>query len=145
MSKDKPFTIDILPGAIKAAAHANEDALFEAMTHGLGGGMDGFAMSMAVQSLLELERRIILAEFRPGPVVDVEEERARYVAMRVKIESNSAFSAAYAEGLKGHNECARANLDNSDGHMFSVVLPKFNSNGTHDPYGDRDVPWSQKR
>lgn len=44
-------------------------------------------------------------------------------------------------GPAEHNECARANLDATQGKCYTCVLPDFNADGTHGPVGPQDVPW----
>ena len=107
----------------------------------------GFSPMIAVQSLLEVEEEIIQAEHKlslgqKDLYTDLEEERVRYVEMRKAIE-DKGLHEAYESGKQTHNSCARSNLDNSNGFLFCFVLPKFNLDGTHEPWGERDVPWAR--
>ena len=54
------------------------------------------------------------------------------------------FQQYYQESLESHNSCERNNLDNSKGTFYCYVLPKFNEDGTHEPWGEKDVPWGNK-
>lgn len=49
----------------------------------------------------------------------------------------------YAAVKESHNSCARSNLDNSNGFLACYVLPQFKVDGTHEPWGDKDVPWGR--
>lgn len=60
--------------------------------------------------------------------------------MRQALEAKGLHDA-YEQAKQGHNECARENLDNSDGFMYDFVLPVFHLDGIHEPWGERDVPW----
>jgi hypothetical protein len=109
--------------------------------------LNEFSTMIAVQSLIEVEEEIIQAEHKlslgqKDLYTDLEEETARYVGMRKEIE-DKGLHEAYERGKLTHNECARSNLDNSNGFLFCFVLPKFNTDGTHEPWGERDVPWSR--
>lgn len=110
-----------------------------------------FAAAMAFQSLIMAEEGIIRAAHHeqkhgtPMPHHDLATERAEYAEKRRVLKatfSDEDFTKGYEQTRATHNTCARANLDNSDGHLYSYVLPKFNDDGTHEPWGDRDVPWN---
>lgn len=111
-------------------------------------GMDDFMAGVAVQHLFELEQQIIRNEIskKPDPYETPEESIAEYVEHRAEMKEalGEKFEAIYNEAKATHNECERANLDNSKGLLFCFVLPKFNDDGTHEPIGPRDFPWAQK-
>lgn len=108
----------------------------------------GFAESISAQMLLRLEKAVIRSEWYESlgkPSVENSADCiARYAQARSKVEAKFG-SDAVAEMLqrarKAHNECARDNLDNSNGLLYCWVLPEFNSDGSHEPIGPRDVPW----
>jgi len=119
-------------------------------------GMDyrGFATQMAFTSLVQQEESIIRMEWneRQGDkdrFRTLQQEIDRYVDMRRRLKAEAAspevFDAWYREARESHNSCARANLDNTDGRIYSYVLPEFNDDGTHEPWGPRDVPWGQEK
>ena len=135
------------------------DAFLGGPPDGLGGlpGMDGFSMGdmvdqMAVHSLIRLEESIIRDEFslsRGAPAHrynDLDGDRTRYVSARQKVRAKfgDRFVALYKQAQDGHNECARINLDNSNGLLYCYVVPVFRDDGTHEPWGERDVPWAQE-
>lgn len=137
---------------------ANQEGMFDAMLEGAtqddspyGDDQRGFFAQMAFHSLVRQEESIIRMEWneergRKDEFTTLDRERERLVEMRkralAKCESKDQFEKLMAQARAGHNECARANLDNSDGRLFSYVLPKFNDDGTHEPVGERDVPWN---
>ncbi len=101
------------------------------------------------QHLLQLEENIVREEHSlsagepPDPLSTLEEDRAEYAELRKGLEA--PVLKAYRAEKKTHNECARTNLDDSDGNLFSYVLPEFSPDGTHAPWGERDVPWNGVR
>jgi hypothetical protein len=108
--------------------------------------MRGFAVMTMMGIFMMQEETIIRAEWdaqreKPVQYTDLPRERKRYAKMRAQLETADNWEERYLESKKSHNECARANLDNSDGHLYCFVLPKFNSDGSHEPWGDKDVPW----
>lgn len=118
-------------------------------------GMDyrGFATQMLFTQLVQQEESIIRMEWsREQGGKDQfrthQQEIDRYVEMRRKIkaecESPEVFEAWYENARESHNSCARTNLDNTEGTIYSYVLPKFNDDGTHNPWGPRDVPWGHE-
>jgi len=111
-------------------------------------GMPDFMGGVAVQNLFELEEQIIRNEKSKDPdwYETPEETIAEYVEHRKEMKAalGAKFEGIYETAKKVHNECARANLDNSKGHLFCFVLPKFNDDGSHEPVGPRDYPWAQK-
>jgi hypothetical protein len=116
-----------------------------AMAQNPGGG--GWAR-MAFNQLIKLEESIIRAEWNasrgaPDPYGSPDEDRAEWVRVRAELKASFPdFDALYAERKDSHNKCARANLDNSNGVLFSYFLPEFHEDGRHEPWGDRDVPWN---
>jgi hypothetical protein len=108
-----------------------------------------FSISMAFGQLIEQEELIIRAEWQISRgeedtiPYEPEKERQLYVAMRSKLKNYEGFAEGYERAKANHNECERANLDNSDGKFFCFVLPEFHDDGTHEPVGEHDVPWSQ--
>lgn len=107
-----------------------------------------FMLGVAVQNLFELEKQIIQNELRKEPdwYETPEETIAEYVEHRKEMREalGEKFEEVYREAKKTHNECERANLDNSEGHLFAYVLPEFRDDGSHEPLGPRDFPWAQK-
>jgi hypothetical protein len=126
--------------------------MFDAMLEAAGEGDADetvFAVMMALQALIETEESILRdehAELQGTPNLrhDVTAGRLECTRKRkaLKEKLGDAFEQHYEQARAGHNECARANLDNSDGRLFCYVLPKFNDDGTHEPWGERDVPWN---
>ena len=105
---------------------------------------------MAVHDLIETEEDIIREEWnisrgKPNPYEDIKRATARYVTRRAELKKLPFFDKAYEDSKKSHNESARINLDNSKGRLYSYFLPRFNDDGSHDPWGDKDVPWGQER
>lgn len=107
----------------------------------------GFAVQMAMTILIQKEESIIRQEWnasvgRNDGYDNIPREIEGYKGMRAKAEEvmGDAFPAAYESSRATHNSCARANLGES-GVLSSFVLPKFNVDGTHEPWGPRDVPW----
>lgn len=114
------------------------------------GGLGQFAASMAMHGLIESEESIVrmewnLARGKRDPYDNLEEERAEYVEARQRLRTlfGENFDAHYEARRASHNSCARSNLDGSNGHTFSFVLPVFYDDGTHEPWGARDVPWGE--
>lgn len=135
---------------------ANLSVLEKPATEVPGGEMMGmnfqqFSASMAVHSLIEQEETIIRGEWEHSIGEDdsvipfePEKERALYVEMRNKLKVIENWEEWYNQSKATHNECERENLNNSDGNLYCWVLPKFNDDGTHEPWGARDVPWNHK-
>lgn len=118
-------------------------------------GMDfrAFSTQMAFTSLVQQEESIIRMEWNEQQgEKDVfrthQQEIDRYVEMRRKLkdacDEPAVFDAWYEQARESHNSCARTNLDNTEGTLYSYVLPKFNDDGTHEPWGPRDVPWGNE-
>lgn len=122
-----------------------QDNLTEAMVAG-----DSRVVGMVFYKLIEHEENIIRAEWglsigRPDPYDNLDEERAEYVAQRAKLKALvTNFDEWYESSRQTHNDCARANLGDH-GTLFAFVLPKFNEDGTHEPWGTRDVPWARTK
>jgi len=127
MKKEKDTIVldDVDGDIVKKIGHQQEDQFFDMMMNNKAafGSLDNdprmpgsFVMNMACHQLMMLEERIINAEKEPGPVVDVEEERARYVAKRAQIESDPEFQEIYD---RLHEEDPKK-------------LPVFYSDGSHD-------------
>lgn len=98
-------------------------------------------------TLIQQEKTIVSGEWgasvgRPDEYFELEVERSRYARMRAGIEAVGGWREGYDQARETHNSCARSNLDNSRGCLFSFVLPEFNSDGTHASWGKRDVPWA---
>jgi hypothetical protein len=107
----------------------------------------GFCYQMAMTILVNKEESIIQQEWnaevgRDDKYDDIPKEIEHYKGMRAKAEEvmGEAFAAQYEQSRGTHNQCARSNLGDS-GVLFCFVLPKFNNDGTHEPWGPRDVPW----
>lgn len=116
--------------------------------------MAAFSLGMAFTRLVMQEESVIRQEYdkeRWGiddPYQTPDEVKARYVEMRkmlVDACSAETFEGFYEQARKNHNSCARANLDNTDGVLFNYVVPVFHADGTHEPWGPRDVPWNATR
>lgn len=112
------------------------------------GSLDQFAVMMATQMLLDVEEEIIRAEHKlslgtKDLYTDLEEEKVKYADMRRALE-DKGLHEAYEQAKSNHNECERHNLDNSKGTLYCYVLPVFHLDGTHEPWGERDVPWGLK-
>ena len=109
-----------------------------------------FGLMMAVQRIIQLEEEIIRIEYnkqqgKEDPYEDVRDSIETYRRLRKKAEESLAdFPEDYENSRRVHNECARNNLDNSKGFLACYVLPKFNPDGTHEPWGEKDVPWGRK-
>jgi hypothetical protein len=106
-----------------------------------------FCHQMAVGILIQKEESIIRQEWnaqvgRGDGYDDIPRDIKHYKGMRAKAEEvmGEAFAAQYEQSRGTHNQCARSNLGDS-GVLFCFVLPKFNMDGTHEPWGSRDVPW----
>lgn len=110
------------------------------------GPMGDFGIGIAMHGLTELEESIMRDTLRQTPdlLETPEEVRARYVALRRDLEAalGDRFQEHHGRARDSHNGCARTNLDNSKGHLYCFVLPRFNPDGTHEPIGPRDFPWA---
>jgi hypothetical protein len=109
--------------------------------------MGDFARQMALHGLVELEESILRNTLRqtPDDLETPEEVKARYVALRKDLEKSlgpEQFAQHYQQARASHNQCARANLDNSKGRLYCFVLPEFRPDGTHALPGPKDFPWA---
>lgn len=146
---DAPIQININPVEFADMCEDRDSQIRNAY---LANAADPFMAEMAVYSLVELQQRIIGLEFflsynPPNEVSNldrVEKYKKEHEQLydRLKATMGKRFQPLYDECLKEENECARSNLDNNDGRLYSYVLPKFNRDGTHEPWGERDVPWN---
>jgi hypothetical protein len=145
---------------------ANFDTHFRSMVEVLAGKAHGslvpppqYAAIVAFGRLIEIEELILSMEWkesvgRPRSLYStIEKEKARYTRLRKELRDaitdgvkHGVFVQTFDELLEqyraSHNECARTNLDNSEGQLFCYVLPKFDADGSHGPWGPRDVPWA---
>lgn len=143
--KDAP---DVTSEVVEQNRKASAD-MFDACLDPEDSPFGTFKAKMAVQYLLEAEEEIIQAEWdlargKPDPYTNLDEARQQYASMRKKARQSlgNRFKELMARIKQSHNSCARANLDNSDGHLFAFVLPEFHDDGSHEPVGERDVPWN---
>lgn len=154
----------MLAGAIMEYAQKRDDMFLDSflnpppeaqsvmtsMAGELPGGdyLGGFASAMVCQELLRREEAIIRSEWYESlgkTIMETSEHSIqRYVEARTKAEAKyglDALKLMMERAREEHNECARSNLDNNEGRTYSWVLPEFESDGSHGPVGDRDVPW----
>jgi len=104
--------------------------------------------SMAFHSIVQLEESIIRAEWdekyeTPKDMYDDrKKDKKEYIRQRklLKEKYGKKFDKLYKESKDSHNKCAKANLKNSGNLLYSYVLPKFNEDGTHEPWSEKDVP-----
>ena len=113
---------------------------------------DSFYIQIGIRGIVNLEEEIIRSEWgesigKKDFYDDVRSSIERYKKLR-KLATDKLgmkrFQQYYQESLESHNSCERNNLDNSDGGLYCYVLPKFNEDGTHEPWGEKDVPWGNK-
>jgi hypothetical protein len=142
--------VDPWVGIVKQNKTRDEQMFFDTLGHNQPdapeGSMGAFLIGVGIQPLLHVEEEIVrgeiaLAKGKPDRFTDLGIERARYIRMRAFLEEKG-FHEAYEHAKATHNECARHNLDSSDGRIFSFVLPVFHVDGTHEPCGPRDAPWN---
>lgn len=143
------FLGDVPPELVQGLAEMDSSGV-SPTTANIFGSMGDFMSMMAFQSLIMLEEGIVRAEWdkqrgQPDKYTDLDLERVRYVEARKKLQAkfNGQFEMYYTSIRASHNDCARTNLDNSQGHLYSFVLPVFHADGTHEPWGEKDVPWGQ--
>lgn len=106
------------------------------------------ACRMPAQYLVSLEMSIIRTEWealvgRTDPFADLQWDIKAYVELRAaaaQIESN--FFLEHKIARDEHNRYARQTLNTMEGKTIAFVLPKFYPDGTHEPWGERDVPWN---
>ena len=106
-----------------------------------------FPASMALEYMVMQEETVVQEEWnaligRKDRFDDPEGDRKAYAEMRkiAKEVFGDRFGPMLAEQRAEHNECARLNLDSSSGSAFCFVLPEFHDDGTHEPWGPKDVP-----
>jgi len=143
--------LHVFMGAIKDAHYAREDGMINmlagmaqtAPTLGLP-----FAARMLAHAVVKAAEHVLRLEHGMKGVVTPDVARARVQYTKALAAARNAlkgdFDANYAECLKTHNECARANLDTSKGCSYTYVVPAFNDDGTHAPLGPKDFPWAQE-
>ncbi len=151
------FTLVITKNALSKAFRESEkrrDVVYSSFLTPPAGAtveMEAFGEMLACQSLLDLERAILLAELyekntgKPssGDKNYLKRTRQSYIDLRKRCEKKlgKAFSKTYAAVKHTQNNCERTNLDNSDGSMYCVVLPEFDKQGKHKKLGPKDFPW----
>lgn len=101
-----------------------------------------------IHYLLERETSIIRTKWETqrgveDPYADLERSMRDYVYARKKLKDAfpDTFEALYLEKKRSRNEIARHSLDHSEGVLYNYVLPTFHDDGSHEPWGPRDVPW----
>lgn len=116
--------------------------------HVQGMGTGGWGQ-MAVAGLIMMEQEIVRSEWKAlrgdiDPYAFSDLARDLYVEARREIAASLGddFDPLYVAGKDRHNATARSSLDRSGGSMFSFVLPVFHEDGSHEAWGDRDVPWN---
>jgi hypothetical protein len=151
-SKPKGINIDIDPDKFQKMCEDNADGVLE--LYKIQGdklsaafGEPEHAAEMMVMFLLEEEEGLIRFEWaakRGELAFSLDKQRERYVKARreVKEALGDRFDRIYAKVKTEENACARANLDSSDGKMFSFVLPDIKDDGTHGELGPKDTPWN---
>jgi hypothetical protein len=109
----------------------------------------GIGVQLGVHILIELEEMIVREEWKesigkPDFYANKKEHMEKYIFLRkmAKEKLGSSFKTTYDASKNMHNKCARNNLDNSEGRFYCYVLPKFNDDGIHEPWGPKDVPWN---
>lgn len=153
----QPFVLNINPDQIVDLHYANEDRVNEdlaaifanpmmsAMMGGPGfaGEMVAFSVYKAAEHVLRIEDAARL--YPHVPTNDVERAKLQYRKALVSARKTlgPSFDAIYEACRVENNECARLNLDQSNGTMYCYVVPKFNDDGTHESPGPRDFPWNQ--
>jgi len=115
-------------------------------------GMGDIMRGMVAYSVVAAAKQVLRIEdgLRTNP------ERAEIIAEDLKLTREhytrtlldarktlgADFDTLYAQARDTENECARTNLDSSNGTLYCYVIPKgFNDDGTHEPLGPRDFPW----
>lgn len=109
--------------------------------------MRGLVAGTMYATLLMQEEEIIRAEWQeeigdPDLYTDLARERERYSRMRLELEKVSNWEEGYRVYKGSYNERERENLEKSGGSSYHFVLPEFSSDGSHEPWGKRDVPWN---
>ena len=157
MKEDNKTKVDITNFIVEQSDE--NDAIFRngmsaALSQAQSGEEAGFFAAMLLQDIIDTSKMIVSLEFYlehnpPNPVSNqkqIDKYKDIYTKARKHAQEilGDQYNRLMNEGLEEHNECARSNLDSSDGKVFSYVLPEFNEDGSHEPWGDRDVPWNQK-
>lgn len=115
--------------------------------------LDNFYISMAIQFLLDLEENIIRAEWEEKykkinrHADDLyKDDLENYISQRAELKEylQDNFDSIYDRQKNEHNECERANLENHNHDIYCWVLPKFNDDGTHESWTEKDVPKPEK-
>jgi hypothetical protein len=134
---------------IVAQNKAREDDITKAFMEGAA-EMPFFAQ-MAAYEVVHQEANIIRLEWNLAqgvhpPYDDLDAEIARYVERRRKVKETlgDKFEALYQQSRESHNSCARTNLDNSNRYLYYYVLPVFHEDGTHEPWGENDIPLTKE-
>lgn len=108
---------------------------------------------LAILNLLDLEKSIIRIEYMLTKLPENAETNTQRLYYYVK--EYEFFRSELGKRLQGefddlynkykleHNIYARENLDKTNGHIYCYVLPRFNKDGTHQMWGENDVPWNQ--
>ncbi len=103
--------------------------------------------AIVLHYIIEKEDGIIRAEWDQqrgvhDPYANIERHLREYREARAKCSAKfgATFAARYEAARAQHNKNARDSLGNT-GISASFVLPTFNADGTHEPWGPRDVPW----
>lgn len=112
------------------------------------GAMHAMSFSLIGQYLIMKEEVIIQTEWELSKGKEIYEPLANLVEEYQQMRRDAAdipdIDAIIQSVRATHNSCARANLDNSNGLFGGFVLPVFNADGTHEPWGERDVPWARE-
>lgn len=112
----------------------------------LEGAVHAMSFLMVGQFLIRREEAIIRAEWELSKGKEIYEPLADLVESYRQMRRDAAdvqdIEGILVQARTTHNHCARTNLDNSNGYIAAFVLPAFNADGTHEPWGERDVPWS---
>jgi len=134
----------------KAQSREMSDGLLSEIDNEQYAGVSDMMKGVVVHELLEMEEEIIRHEWdvkcgKPDPYTDIKEVTANYAARRAQLKKEMPdFESVYASAKADANQCARTNLDNSQGLIYCYVLPVFHEDGTHEPWGEHDVPWARK-
>jgi hypothetical protein len=147
---DNPIPLDFEKNIVDQNMQQSEDIFFFALEEAIKDSLvSSFAALTVFGLLLEQENLIISSDWKaskgqPDVYYDKELEKQRYANMREALEKVENWKTYYDEHKLSHNNCERENLDNSDGELYAFVLPEFHSDGTYEPWGDKDVPWGIK-
>ena len=129
-----------------------DEGIADMLAGAMGQGImpDEFTHGLLLQSVHVAAKQLISDEVEllenPGNTFpDLAKDKAHFVKIYAKAQKalGAKFGSEYATHLKEYNDCARSNLKVSDGTSYCYVLPAFNADGTHAPYGSKDIPWAQ--